>query len=224
MQKNSGWRCCISWHPGAAKLHLPLLPSVSQTNLCFEWNLSCLLKASIKWLFKFLSNVGVENLPCGFGWRDQVRMGLREWVTWTQGEVYSGLRGGALRWPWGHTDSGGRRRVQGDTLPFVRKMYLVRQKCNMVHSVFTNVTWDHEMWICLIPTPAESLPPEDTYLTGLVLMTGVYTQTHVQPLPGAPHIGQLTVEVSLSWWCVQTGVQVQRSNNGTQVQQLVWDV
>lgn len=135
MQKNSGWRSCISWHPGAAKLHLPLLPSVSQTNLCFEWNLPCLLKASMKWLFKFLSNVGVENLRCGFGWRDHVRKGLREWVTWTQGEVYSGLRGGALRWPWGHTDSGRRRRVLGDTLPFVRKMYLVRQKCNMVHSV-----------------------------------------------------------------------------------------
>lgn len=51
-------------------------------------------------------------------------------------------------------------------------------------------------------------------------MTGVYTQTHIQPLPGAPHIGQLTVEVGLSWYCVPTRVQVQRSNNETQVQQL----
>lgn len=45
-------------------------------------------------------------------------------------------------------------------------------------------------------TDAGFLPHGGTYLAGLALMTGVYTQIRIQPLPGAPHIGQLTVEVS----------------------------
>lgn len=48
----------------------------------------------------------------------------------------------------------------------------------------------------LTPFHAESLPSEDSYLTGLVLMTGIYAQTQIQPFPNVPDIGQLTVEVS----------------------------
>lgn len=42
---------------------------------------------------------------------------------------------------------------------------------------------------------AEALPSVDSYLTGLVLMTGIYTQTQIHPLPSVPNIGQNTVEV-----------------------------
>ncbi|TNN34128.1 hypothetical protein EYF80_055711 [Liparis tanakae] len=40
------------------------------------------------------------------------------------------------------------------------------------------------------------LPPADRYLTGSALLSGVYARTRVQPLPRAPDIGQLPVEVS----------------------------
>ncbi|XP_075313535.1 polycystin-1 [Odontesthes bonariensis] len=43
----------------------------------------------------------------------------------------------------------------------------------------------------------DSLPSIDNYLTGLLLMTGVYTETHIHPLPSAPDIGQHTVEMLL---------------------------
>ncbi|XP_030255555.1 polycystin-1 [Sparus aurata] len=43
----------------------------------------------------------------------------------------------------------------------------------------------------------ESLPSVDSYLTGSVLMTGIYAQTQIQPLPNVPDIGQLTVEMQL---------------------------
>ncbi|KAM9425901.1 polycystin-1 [Pholidichthys leucotaenia] len=44
---------------------------------------------------------------------------------------------------------------------------------------------------------AETSSPMDGYLTGLVLLTGVYADTQVQPLPSIPDIGQQTVEVQL---------------------------
>nr|XP_046233896.1 polycystin-1 [Scatophagus argus] len=43
----------------------------------------------------------------------------------------------------------------------------------------------------------ESLPSVDSYLTGLVLMTGIYSQTQIHPIPNVPDIGQLTVEMQL---------------------------
>ncbi|XP_054455423.1 polycystin-1 [Anoplopoma fimbria] len=43
----------------------------------------------------------------------------------------------------------------------------------------------------------ESLPSVDSYLTGLVLMSGIYSQTQIQPFPNVPDIGQLTVEMQL---------------------------
>ncbi|XP_070847293.1 polycystin-1 [Chaetodon trifascialis] len=43
----------------------------------------------------------------------------------------------------------------------------------------------------------ESLPSVDSYLTGLVLMTGMYAHTQIQPFPYVPDIGQLTVEMQL---------------------------
>ncbi|XP_034415177.1 polycystin-1 [Cyclopterus lumpus] len=43
----------------------------------------------------------------------------------------------------------------------------------------------------------ESLPSVDRYLTGLALMTGVYTRTQIQPFANVPDIGQLTVEMQL---------------------------
>ncbi|XP_037611724.1 polycystin-1 [Sebastes umbrosus] len=43
----------------------------------------------------------------------------------------------------------------------------------------------------------ESLPSVDSYLTGLVLMTGIYTQTQIHPFPNVPEIGQLAVEMQL---------------------------
>ncbi|XP_069012250.1 polycystin-1 [Embiotoca jacksoni] len=43
----------------------------------------------------------------------------------------------------------------------------------------------------------ESLPSIDSYLTGLVLMTGVYADTQIHPLPSVPDIGQRTVEMQL---------------------------
>ncbi|XP_041830823.1 polycystin-1 [Melanotaenia boesemani] len=43
----------------------------------------------------------------------------------------------------------------------------------------------------------DSLPSIDTYLTGLVFITGVYTETHIHPLPSAPDIGQSIVEMML---------------------------
>ncbi|XP_062299163.1 polycystin-1 [Scomber scombrus] len=43
----------------------------------------------------------------------------------------------------------------------------------------------------------ESLPSMDSYLTGLVLMTGVFAQAQIYPLPTVPDIGQLTVEMQL---------------------------
>lgn len=46
-----------------------------------------------------------------------------------------------------------------------------------------------------IPFHAESLSSVDSYLTGLVLMTGIYAHTQIQPFPYVPDIGQLTVEV-----------------------------
>lgn len=42
----------------------------------------------------------------------------------------------------------------------------------------------------------EFLPSGDTYLTGLVLMTGVYTETQIKLLPNIPDLGHQTVEVS----------------------------
>lgn len=38
----------------------------------------------------------------------------------------------------------------------------------------------------------------DSYLTGLVLMTGVFARTQIYPLPTVPDIGQLTAEVRKS--------------------------
>ena len=35
----------------------------------------------------------------------------------------------------------------------------------------------------------------DSYLTGLVVMTGVFVRAQLNPLPTVPDIGQLTVEV-----------------------------
>ncbi|TKS90159.1 Polycystin-1 [Collichthys lucidus] len=43
----------------------------------------------------------------------------------------------------------------------------------------------------------ESLPSVNSYLTGLVLMTGIYAQIQIQPFPNAPDTGQLTVEMQL---------------------------
>ncbi|KAF1374215.1 hypothetical protein PFLUV_G00247310 [Perca fluviatilis] len=43
----------------------------------------------------------------------------------------------------------------------------------------------------------ESLPSPDSYLTGLVLMTGIYAQTQIHPFPNVPDIGALTVEMQL---------------------------
>ncbi|KAK1881874.1 Polycystin-1 [Dissostichus eleginoides] len=43
----------------------------------------------------------------------------------------------------------------------------------------------------------ESFPSVDSYLTGSVLMSGDYTQIQIQPLPNAPDIGQITVEMQL---------------------------
>ncbi|XP_044035256.1 polycystin-1 isoform X2 [Siniperca chuatsi] len=43
----------------------------------------------------------------------------------------------------------------------------------------------------------ESLPSVDSYLIGLVLMTGIYAQTQIHPFPNVPDIGQLTVEMQL---------------------------
>ncbi|XP_037547532.1 LOW QUALITY PROTEIN: polycystin-1 [Nematolebias whitei] len=41
------------------------------------------------------------------------------------------------------------------------------------------------------------LPSLDNYLTGLIVMTGVYPHTPIQPLPTTPDIGQRTVEMML---------------------------
>ncbi|XP_058477572.1 polycystin-1 isoform X2 [Solea solea] len=43
----------------------------------------------------------------------------------------------------------------------------------------------------------DALPPADSYLTGLVFMTGIYTQTQIHPLLSVPDIGQRTVEMQL---------------------------
>ncbi|XP_034426558.1 polycystin-1 [Hippoglossus hippoglossus] len=43
----------------------------------------------------------------------------------------------------------------------------------------------------------EALPPMDSYLTGLVHMSGIYTQTQIQPLLSIPDIGQQMVEMQL---------------------------
>ncbi|KAM3591453.1 uncharacterized protein V6R79_002157 [Siganus canaliculatus] len=43
----------------------------------------------------------------------------------------------------------------------------------------------------------EFLPAVDSYLTGLALLTGVYTQTQIHPLTSVPNTGQLTVEMQL---------------------------
>ncbi|XP_047466063.1 polycystin-1 [Mugil cephalus] len=43
----------------------------------------------------------------------------------------------------------------------------------------------------------ESLPSQDSYLTGLVLMTGVYAGSRINPLPSVPDTGQHTVEMQL---------------------------
>ncbi|XP_069373627.1 polycystin-1 isoform X2 [Paralichthys olivaceus] len=43
----------------------------------------------------------------------------------------------------------------------------------------------------------EALPPMDSYLTGWVHMSGIYTQTQIQPLLSVPDIGQHTVEMQL---------------------------
>lgn len=102
----------------------------------FVLSKTCIHAFWVSGFLSFLSNIGIENLPCGFGWRDQVKMGLREWVAGTLAEVYIGPRGDAFRWLWGRTDSGGGRHALGDTLPFVRKVYLVRQKCKAVHWVW----------------------------------------------------------------------------------------
>lgn len=42
----------------------------------------------------------------------------------------------------------------------------------------------------------EFLPSRNIYLTGLVLLTGVYTETQLKLLPKVPDIGRQTVEVS----------------------------
>ncbi|XP_040885354.1 polycystin-1 [Toxotes jaculatrix] len=44
---------------------------------------------------------------------------------------------------------------------------------------------------------AEALPSIDSYLTGLVLMTGIYAQTQIHPLLSIPDTGQRTVEMQL---------------------------
>ncbi|KAK5850448.1 hypothetical protein PBY51_001328 [Eleginops maclovinus] len=44
---------------------------------------------------------------------------------------------------------------------------------------------------------AESFQSVDSYLTGSALMSGFYAKTQIQPLPSAPDIGQLTVEMQL---------------------------
>ncbi|KAK2820940.1 hypothetical protein Q5P01_023899 [Channa striata] len=44
---------------------------------------------------------------------------------------------------------------------------------------------------------SETLPPIDGYLTGLLLMSGMYTQTQINPLLSVPDIGQLAVEMQL---------------------------
>ncbi|XP_070708244.1 polycystin-1 [Pempheris klunzingeri] len=43
----------------------------------------------------------------------------------------------------------------------------------------------------------ESLPSVDSYLTGVVLMSGAYDQTQIKPSPNVPDIGQLSVEMQL---------------------------
>ncbi|XP_027144915.1 polycystin-1 [Larimichthys crocea] len=43
----------------------------------------------------------------------------------------------------------------------------------------------------------ESLPSVNSYLTGLVLMTGIYAQIQIHPFPNVPDTGQLTVEMQL---------------------------
>lgn len=50
------------------------------------------------------------------------------------------------------------------------------------------------MWF--IHLYAEPLPSIDSYLTGLVLMTGEYADSQTHLLPSVPDIGQHTVEVS----------------------------
>ncbi|XP_054860443.1 polycystin-1 isoform X2 [Amphiprion ocellaris] len=44
---------------------------------------------------------------------------------------------------------------------------------------------------------SDSLPSMDSYLTGLVLLTGVYADNKIQALSGVPDIGQRTVEMQL---------------------------
>ncbi|XP_017271539.1 polycystin-1 [Kryptolebias marmoratus] len=53
----------------------------------------------------------------------------------------------------------------------------------------------------------EALPSVENYLTGLVVMTGVYTHTLIQPLPAAPDTGQCKVEMLLfpGLWFSHTG-------------------
>ncbi|AWP17296.1 putative polycystin-1-like [Scophthalmus maximus] len=43
----------------------------------------------------------------------------------------------------------------------------------------------------------EALPPRDSYLTGLVLMTGIFAQVKIHPLLSVPDVGQRTVEMQL---------------------------
>ncbi|XP_071319469.1 polycystin-1 [Trachinotus anak] len=43
----------------------------------------------------------------------------------------------------------------------------------------------------------EALPSVDSYLTGLVLMTGIYAQTRIHPILSVPDVGQHTVEMQL---------------------------
>ncbi|KAG8008965.1 Polycystin-1, partial [Nibea albiflora] len=43
----------------------------------------------------------------------------------------------------------------------------------------------------------KSLPSVSSYLTGLVLMTGIYAQIQINPFPNVPDTGQLTVEMQL---------------------------
>ena len=62
---------------------------------------------------------------CGYGWRDWGEKGRSRLGLWSRWVLHGGLeavRGGALRWPWVHWDSGEELSVLDDTSTSVKKV------------------------------------------------------------------------------------------------------
>lgn len=205
VQRDSGRRSGICPQSGPTKLYPPLFSSVSVTDIS-------LLKSLLSFTLLYtLSSINV-HLPLFSCWCRKSTV----WV-WLKGSEGEGSdQAGVVEpvdaaWWAGVSQNRGvctqmalGSQGQWRKVPCAGRHLFLCEKD--VTGETQTVSMDTRLQKCvddvilvhlLIPLHAESLPSVDSYLTGSVLMTGIYAQTPIHPIPNVPDIGQLPVEVSL---------------------------